>query len=205
MGRNYEFHDDLPDRAKDQLAVGKIASSKRCSNARVEHPSSTGTDHALRLVFGRNLGIARQHACLTQREICASTGISQPYYSECERGLMNVGTDNIAKIAVVLGVFPHNLLNPLWPKELQSGRNLQIRPTDPVHLTTIHGPNIKAARELAGLTQRGLCKLTGVSQSYLSQVENGTWNIGIDNLAKVARALGVRPHDLLNPAGLPAG
>jgi transcriptional regulator with XRE-family HTH domain len=42
--------------------------------------------------------------------------------------------------------------------------------------------------------------MTGISQSYLSQVEAGSWNIGIDNIAKIALAVGLAPHELLNPA-----
>src|ERR1700692_495819 len=56
------------------------------------------------------------------------------------------------------------------------------------------GKNVKAARELADLSQRDLCAKTGISQSYLSQVENGTWNIGLDNIERIARAGGIAPY-----------
>ena len=62
------------------------------------------------------------------------------------------------------------------------------------------GKNVKAARELADLSQRDLCAKTGISQSYLSQVERGTWNIGLDNIARIARAVGIAPHLLLHPS-----
>jgi transcriptional regulator with XRE-family HTH domain len=62
------------------------------------------------------------------------------------------------------------------------------------------GKNIKAARELAVLSQRDLCAKTGISQSYLSQVEKGTWNIGLDNIARIAGAVGIAPHILLHPS-----
>jgi transcriptional regulator with XRE-family HTH domain len=62
------------------------------------------------------------------------------------------------------------------------------------------GNNVKSAREYAGLSQRDLCALTNISQPYLSQVESGRWNIGIDNITKISNAVGVAPHDLLNPA-----
>src|ERR1700742_1117263 len=62
------------------------------------------------------------------------------------------------------------------------------------------GKNVKAARELADLSQRDLCAKTGISQSYLSQVENGTWNIGLDNIERIARAVGVAPYLLLPPS-----
>jgi len=61
------------------------------------------------------------------------------------------------------------------------------------------GRNVKHAREHAGLSQRDLCGLTGISQSYLSQVEKGQWNMGLDNVAKIAFAVGVAPYELLQP------
>jgi transcriptional regulator with XRE-family HTH domain len=67
-------------------------------------------------------------------------------------------------------------------------------------LRLILGRNIKIARERANLSQRDLCATTGISQSYLSRVEAGEWNIGIDNIAKIASAVGLAPHELLNPA-----
>jgi transcriptional regulator with XRE-family HTH domain len=62
------------------------------------------------------------------------------------------------------------------------------------------GKNVKAARELADLSQRDLCAKIGISQSYLSQVENGTWNIGLDNIERIARAVGIAPYLLLHPS-----
>jgi transcriptional regulator with XRE-family HTH domain len=62
------------------------------------------------------------------------------------------------------------------------------------------GKNVRAARELANLSQRDLCAKTGISQSYLSQVEKGTWNIGLDNIERIARAVGIAPYLLLHPS-----
>lgn len=64
--------------------------------------------------------------------------------------------------------------------------------------------NARLAREYAGLTQRDMLQITGMGQAYLSQVEDGRWNIGVDNVAKIARATGFEPHDLLNPSFDPA-
>jgi transcriptional regulator with XRE-family HTH domain len=60
--------------------------------------------------------------------------------------------------------------------------------------------NVRLARERAGLSQRDLCGTTGIAQAYLSQVENGRWNVGLDNIMKIAVAVGVAPHDLLDPS-----
>ena len=64
--------------------------------------------------------------------------------------------------------------------------------------------NIRAAREYAGLSQRDLSELAEIGQAYISQCEAGRWNVGIDNVAKIARATGVPAHTLLDPAFQPA-
>ena len=66
------------------------------------------------------------------------------------------------------------------------------------------GNNVKAAREFAGLSQRELCEKANLSQAYLSQCESGRWNIGVDNIDRIAKATGFAAHDLLNPDFEPA-
>jgi transcriptional regulator with XRE-family HTH domain len=74
-----------------------------------------------------------------------------------------------------------------------------IKTTVGTPLRQIVAKNVRAAREHAGLSQRDMVALTGIGQAYLSQVEDGRWNIGIDNIYKIARATGFAPHDLLTP------
>jgi transcriptional regulator with XRE-family HTH domain len=66
------------------------------------------------------------------------------------------------------------------------------------------GQNVKAAREHAGLSQRELCEKTNIGQAYLSQCESGKWNIGVDNIDRIAKATGFSAHELLNPDFEPA-
>lgn len=78
-------------------------------------------------------------------------------------------------------------------------RNPVIAPDKTNVLRLMVAKNVRLSRERAGLSQRGLCSTTGLSQAYLSQIENGRWNMGLDNIAKIALAVGVAPHDLLDP------
>ena len=71
-------------------------------------------------------------------------------------------------------------------------------------LRAIVGRNIKVARESAGLDERDLCHLTGISHLYLNEIENGTCNILLDDIANISAALGVAPEDLVNPRFRPA-
>ena len=66
------------------------------------------------------------------------------------------------------------------------------------------GQNVKAAREHAGLSQRELCEKASIGQAYLSQCEAGKWNIGVDNIDRIAKATGFAAHELLNPDFEPA-
>lgn len=66
-------------------------------------------------------------------------------------------------------------------------------------LRRVVGQNIKRARARAGWTQRDLCALTGLMQAALCRIEQGRVNIGLDSLGKIARAVGLAPHELLDP------
>lgn len=59
------------------------------------------------------------------------------------------------------------------------------------------GGAIRAARLAAGLSMTALAERCGVSQPYLSQLENGKGSPSINTLYKLANALGVSPQDLL--------
>jgi len=59
--------------------------------------------------------------------------------------------------------------------------------------------NIRYFRTQKGLSQEALgfkCKMPDV---YISKIEREILNVGIDNLEKIAKALGVKPGLLLEP------
>ncbi len=57
--------------------------------------------------------------------------------------------------------------------------------------------NLRAARRILGLTQEELGALSGIDRAYLSQIEHGKRNIGLDHLTELARALRMPVADLL--------
>ena len=59
------------------------------------------------------------------------------------------------------------------------------------------GFNIRRIREERGLSQEGLAGLAGLHRTYIGQIERGEKNIGLKNLVKIAKALGVNVEDLL--------
>ena len=95
----------------------------------------------------------------------------------------------------VKGRARNNKVRSSW---MGRGKRLDETGSEVNSLRMLVGKNVKSARELSGLSQRDLCAKTGISQSYLSQVEKGTWNIGLDNIERIARAVGIAPYLLLH-------
>ncbi|GAB7002618.1 hypothetical protein JCM18899A_00890 [Nocardioides sp. AN3] len=58
------------------------------------------------------------------------------------------------------------------------------------------GPRVKAARDRAHLDQRELAAASGVSQSALSRIENGSKTPTIPELIKIAAGIGTTLGDL---------
>jgi len=60
------------------------------------------------------------------------------------------------------------------------------------------GFRIKELRSAKHITQEGLAELTGLSRQYIGDVERGTRNISLVNIAKIAKALELTLSELLN-------
>ena len=59
--------------------------------------------------------------------------------------------------------------------------------------------NLKKIRLSKGFSQESLADECGLHRTYVSSVERGERNITVDNMEKLALALGVDIRDLLNP------
>lgn len=64
--------------------------------------------------------------------------------------------------------------------------------------------NIRALRKLRGLSQESLADLAGLHRTYVSDVERARRNLSLDNLERLARALGVEAASLIAPHSIPA-
>ena len=60
----------------------------------------------------------------------------------------------------------------------------------------VFGERVRALRQERGLSQERLAELAGVHRTYLSSLERGERNVGLDNINAIAEALGVPPADL---------
>ncbi len=62
------------------------------------------------------------------------------------------------------------------------------------------GESVRIIRELQGLSQNELAKLTGIPQSTISAIENDRINLGIERAKVLARALRCHPAVLVFPS-----
>jgi transcriptional regulator with XRE-family HTH domain len=54
------------------------------------------------------------------------------------------------------------------------------------------GKRLRELREARGLTQEGLAHEAGLDRTYISSVERGERNISLENIERLASALGVK-------------
>lgn len=52
------------------------------------------------------------------------------------------------------------------------------------------GQNVREMRERKGLTQEKLAEKAELDRTYVSDIERGTRNLGLNNVARLATALG---------------
>ena len=61
------------------------------------------------------------------------------------------------------------------------------------------GESVRILRELQGLSQNELAKLTGMPQSTISAIENDRISLGVERSKNLARALSCHPAVLVFP------
>lgn len=58
------------------------------------------------------------------------------------------------------------------------------------------GRRVRSIREAKGLSQEQLAELAQLHRTYVSSLERGHRNVGLDNVFALAKALGVSPAEL---------
>ena len=72
-------------------------------------------------------------------------------------------------------------------------------PMNPSRARTLFASNVRKVRLQKGLSQEALAELSGLHRNYVGSVERGERNISVDNMERLALALGVEVVDLLRP------
>jgi len=60
----------------------------------------------------------------------------------------------------------------------------------------LFGEHVRELRGLSGLSQEALAARAGIHRTYVGGVERGERNISLNNIVRLAEALGVSPRDL---------
>ena len=60
----------------------------------------------------------------------------------------------------------------------------------------VFGRRVRALRTARGLSQEALADLSGLHRTYLSSLERGQRNVGLENVCALAHALGVEASHL---------
>ena len=66
-------------------------------------------------------------------------------------------------------------------------------------LRDILAANMRRLRAKLGWSQEDLAAEAGLHRTYIGGIERGERNVGIDNVDRIAAALGVSPHALVRP------
>lgn len=69
-------------------------------------------------------------------------------------------------------------------------------PTGPSTHRLVFGDRVRALRAAQGISQEALAEASGLHRTYVSSLERGQRNVGLDNIHALADALGVEPARL---------
>lgn len=64
------------------------------------------------------------------------------------------------------------------------------------------GKAVRARRKELGLSQEALADASGIERSHMGKVERGERNVTVLNIIRICDALGCRPSDVFEAAGL---
>ena len=59
--------------------------------------------------------------------------------------------------------------------------------------------NVVSLRKTRGWSQERLAEECGLHRTYIGDIERGHRNVSVDNVERIAEALGVTPAELLTP------
>ncbi len=74
---------------------------------------------------------------------------------------------------------------------------MSFQGVEPKKIKQVVGQRIRALRMKRGWSQEELGFESGLHRNYVGGIERGERNVAVVNLARLAKALGVRPRDLL--------
>ena len=132
------------------------------------------------VVKGEKIRALREERGCTLQELSRRAGLSFSYLSEIERGAKKPSLKTLEKIAKAL-----NVTSSQFFAEEQAGPGLSP------------GERIRLLRGEKKLSLEELARQTGLSPSYLSEIERGAVSPSLGAVQRLARFFGVSPAALL--------
>ena len=140
--------------------------------------SSSTTDRTtFRHRCAAHLKAEREKIGLSQERLAERAGFHRSYVSQVERSVQNVSLDNLERLHLALVESQPSANSKSW--------------------RTRFAENMKRKRISLGLSQEKLAEMAGLHRTYVSQVERGVTSISLDNVEKLAVALGQDEDSLL--------
>ena len=68
----------------------------------------------------------------------------------------------------------------------------------PNNIRILFGNRVRELRQARGISQEELAFISKLHRTYISDIERGTRNVSLDNINKIALALGVPPKGLFD-------
>jgi len=68
----------------------------------------------------------------------------------------------------------------------------------PKESRNILAKNIRARRRIKNISQEDLADIAGLHRTYIGAIERGQQNVSVDNIEKIAIALGCRVQELFD-------
>lgn len=78
-----------------------------------------------------------------------------------------------------------------------TGQSVAVIEINTLSTREVLATNLRRLRAERGLSQEALADLAGVHRNYLGGIERRERNVGLDNLERLARALGVSVSELV--------
>ena len=82
-------------------------------------------------------------------------------------------------------------------KSVRAAEAAQSKPDAPVNGRELVAQNVRRFRSRAGLSQEALADRARIHRTYVGSIERAERNISVDNICKLAWALGIAPSQLL--------
>ena len=144
----------------------------------MNEPSSSQERPTFRHRCAAELKSKRETAGLSQESLAERAGFHRSYVSQIERAVQNMSLDNLERLHMALA------------QTQLSGTIKSLRMK--------FAETMKRERVGQGLSQEKLAELAGLHRTYVSQVERGVTSISLDNVQKLAAALGRDEESLLD-------